>query len=132
MITEITPFSECHIDWGHAVHRCRTRQQLLEACKHFGELVTDAQSAVEKMSDTEFEKEWLPGFRMEVQGSISPGKLWLQRYGCIMMPNHIATVGLVATNGKMPFGLAYGLLKEHNKIKCSIPFVEPPKEKFEA
>ena len=122
MITEITRYSECHIDWANAIKQAQTREQLLQVCLDFGDLAKDAFRVVEKMTDTEFKHEWKPGFRMECS-TISAGS-WNKKYGCVMFPEAILNVGTMAVQANISFGMAYNIFQQRSNFKCSIPYID--------
>ena len=124
MITEIRQFSECHLEWGAAIRKVQTRQELLGVCAHFSHLVHDAFVVVEKMTDSEFNLDWLPGFKLECLGNMSAGTEWNKKYACVMFPEIISKVGLMAMEANIPFGMAYNIFQTRSNFKCPIPYID--------
>lgn len=108
-----------HVDeipdqYAKALDKAKSRDELLQAVKLYGEVAIDAVEIVEKMDDGAFD-DWQAALKKERRGTFM-GEAAMERFGPLLMPETMFKVSMVADQFKVPWGLAYNRLVEVKRL----------------
>lgn len=103
-------YSETDKDYVKALKKVHTLNDLKSFMLEYDDLVADAKQIVDKMNEKEFQK-FIKNRNKENKGIFSNS----ETTSVIMMPEKMFKISAMATQYKVPFGLVYIRLKEHNQ-----------------
>jgi hypothetical protein len=109
----IGPYTDPVEAYQRAVSAAKSPLELADAIEPYAEIAPDAVAAVrtiERWSD------FATGLARERKGHFA-GEDWARRYGAILLPEFMFKVSIVAEQFKVPWGLAFGRLRDVGRIQ---------------
>jgi folate-dependent tRNA-U54 methylase TrmFO/GidA len=115
MSIEITYRSQADQDYSRLLPLQKSLKALRSFTKRYDKIAADAHEAAMRMTEEEFPK-FREGVTKEKSGEFA-GVEFMEKWGCILLPEVLMQVGLIAHQFGAPFGVAYIRMKDLGRIK---------------
>ena len=101
-------------EYGKALDKAKSLDELRSVVRRYAEVAYDAMLAVDEWTTDDFD-DWRHALSKERKGKFM-GDKFAERFSCVLMPEAMFKVAIVASEFHVPWGLAYHRLKDAGKL----------------